>query len=155
VREASPPYLLFGNAADNNSEAYRALGKPILHPHLPEDNALSAEDSAQRAAQIAAEEEQAKAEYMQFREFYVSRMVSRYGNQLDEIRKKEGDTLSERRLGMLIAAVGNGADSFLSEKGKGIWRAQKGRGERETVLEALKRGQQQDDDAEQGDTEME
>jgi hypothetical protein len=84
------------------------------------------------------EKQAAEAEYARFREHYVSRLISRFGGSLDQIRTKEGNDLSESRLQVLIRSIADGSDAFSSKNGGGIWKQSSGQaGERETVLEAL------------------
>lgn len=133
TRPPSPPLIQFGLSADDAKYA-RALGKPILWGHLPSDSTSSLPvDPA-----IEKEQQAAEADYARFREHYVSRLISRFGGSLDQIRTKEGNDLSESRLQVLIRSIADGSDAFSSRRGTGIWRAANGQaGERETVLETL------------------
>ena len=133
TRPPSPPLIQFGLSADDAKYA-RALGKPILWGHLPSDSTsnLPVDPAIER------EQQAAEADYARFREHYVSRLISRFGGSLDQIRTKEGNDLSESRLQVLIRSIADGSDAFSSKRGTGIWRATNGQaGERETVLEAL------------------
>lgn len=121
--------IQFGLSADDAKYA-RALGKPILWGHLPSD---VAEDPNLQQEQQAAE-----AEYAKFREHYVSRLISRFGGSLDQIRQKEGNDLSESRLQVLIRSIADGSDAFSSRRANGIWKETGAAGgEREMVLDAL------------------
>lgn len=134
--------IQFGLSADDAKYA-RALGKPILWGHLPGDG--SVEDPA-----LEQDKQAAEAEYARFRQHYVSRLVSRFGGSLDQIRTKEGSDLSENRLQVLIRSIADGSDAFSSKRGTGIWGTSDARGgEREAVLDAM--GVQEPNDPEPDD----
>lgn len=129
-------------------ENQKAFGKPILWGLLPSD----LEDEGGLSEEVRRELEAGRAEYGRFREHYVSRLIDRFGEQLDEIRKKEGSDLKESRLQVLISSIANGADTFTSThpeinnsgattKEGNIWETKDGAlGEREMVLEGLEGG---------------
>merc|ERR1711939_1087874 len=100
TREASPPFIQFGPDADM-LQNQKAFGNPILWGLLPSD--VQAESTL--APEAKEELERAKAKYGRFREHYVSRLIDRFGEELDGIRKKEGSDLKESRLKVLISSI--------------------------------------------------
>lgn len=174
TRPNDPPYIQFGADAD---AAYniRAFGKPILWGLLPGDTLSTSSglfndenhgegegDDGDDRMKAIREQERQKAEerYLKFREDYVSKMISRFGSSLDQIRVKEGETMKESRLKVLIDSIALGADTFTSRNGQGIWRVDEriegeAIGDREVALEGLDVLEAQRGGNEKDDQEME
>ncbi|GAA98902.1 uncharacterized protein L969DRAFT_95580 [Mixia osmundae IAM 14324] len=106
-RSPSPPY--WGTGLDRD-------GHPLLWGHVPGDVDREAKD-------LTEQEKKDQADYLRLREFYMTELVTRFGNELDTIRKEPD--LTESRLRTMITSLASGVDLFTSDSPKsgGAWRS--------------------------------